>query len=52
MDATRFRSVGASEPFDVVDFGTAGAGADYEGVQIRVVNGRGDTETIVVPASH
>ena len=43
---------GASEPFDVVDFGPAGAGADDQGVQIRVVNGRGDTETIVVPASH
>ena len=42
---------GASATFEVVDFGPVGAGADDQGVQIRVVNGQGDTETIVVPAS-
>ena len=43
---------GASEPFGVLDIGADGTGADDQGVQIRVINGRGDTETIVVPASH
>jgi minor extracellular serine protease Vpr len=43
---------GASKPFEVFDAGASGTGADDQGVQIRVINGRGDTETIVVPASH
>ena len=43
---------GASEPFGVLDIGADGTGADDQGVQIRVINGRGDTSTIVVPASH
>ncbi|HEU0245121.1 MAG TPA: S8 family serine peptidase, partial [Candidatus Limnocylindrales bacterium] len=42
---------GASEPFEVLDIGPAGTGADDQGVQVRVVNGQGDTETIVVPAT-
>jgi subtilisin family serine protease len=41
---------GASVPFQVVDFGPAGAGANDQGVLIRIVNGQGDSETIVVPA--
>jgi minor extracellular serine protease Vpr len=42
---------GASEPFSVVDYGADGTGADDQGVQIRAINGQGDTETIVVAAA-
>jgi subtilisin family serine protease len=40
---------GATEPFSVFDFGPAGASPDEQGVLIRVADGVGQTESLVIP---
>ncbi len=42
---------GASAPFSVLDFGPGGASPDEQGVLIRVFDGVGDTESLVIPAA-
>ena len=40
---------GTTEPFSVFDYGPAGASPDEQGVLIRVVDGVGQTESLVIP---